>query len=362
MSVEQLQSGSWRASVMVNRDRHRATFPTRPEAESWIATLRARATLGVLHRSMPLSRYAEIWSSTLEHRASSTQDFHRSHLRLYILPSLGHRSVGEITPSDITRFLNEVQARMTAAKAEHVLRTLSVLFRSAEADDVIPKSPVRSKKHRPSRQKRQIHPLERDEAQRLILSLQGWHRDTGLMLMATGARFGEVAGLTPHDIDLANRRINIVRRVSKGTVRSTKNHRARTLDAPQILTKTLERLVRQACEPAPIGDLQDREWDAAPFSRQWLIQTQTGRSPNLTSFSKAMKSAAAQIGITKKVHPHLLRHSFVSWMIDDGHGADRIAQWIGDTPQTVQLVYSHMLEGGSKEAADAIDRAFRELA
>lgn len=34
-------------------------------------------------------------------------------------------------------------------------------------------------------------------------------------------------------------------------------------------------------------------------------------------------------------------------MIDEGHTAERIAFWIGDTPATVQDVYSHMLEESS---------------
>jgi integrase len=58
-----------------------------------------------------------------------------------------------------------------------------------------------------------------------------------------------------------------------------------------------------------------------------------------------------------KVSPHGLRHTYVSWMIDEGHSADKIAFWIGDTPQTVRLVYAHMLEASSAPAAAAMDAA-----
>jgi hypothetical protein len=54
---------------------------------------------------------------------------------------------------------------------------------------------------------------------------------------------------------------------------------------------------------------------------------------------------------------------FVSWnMIDEGYSADKIAFWIGDTPHTVRLVYSHMLEGSSAPAAAAIDHALGHAA
>jgi hypothetical protein len=44
-------------------------------------------------------------------------------------------------------------------------------------------------------------------------------------------------------------------------------------------------------------------------------------------------------------------------MIDEGNSADKIAFWIGDTPQTVRLVYAHMLEASSAPAAAAMDAA-----
>ena len=42
---------------------------------------------------------------------------------------------------------------------------------------------------------------------------------------------------------------------------------------------------------------------------------------------------------------------------DDEHSADKIAFWIGDTPNTVRLVDAHMLEASSAPAAAAIDAA-----
>jgi hypothetical protein len=38
-------------------------------------------------------------------------------------------------------------------------------------------------------------------------------------------------------------------------------------------------------------------------------------------------------------------------MIDEGHSADKIAFWIGDTPPIVRPVYAHMLEAWSAPAA-----------
>ena len=188
--------------------------------------------------------------------------------------------------------------------------------------------------------------------------MAGWQRDTALLQLALGARFGEIAGLTPHDVRGGT--ISIVRRVSQGTVRATKNHRRRTLALPQATIETIERLTREACNPEPLPDLADKEWPADPWRRRWLLQTATGSSPNLSAFNKKLKEVCAAAGVPV-ISSHGLRHTYVSWMIDEGHSADKIAFWIGDTPQTVRAVYSHMLEGSSAPAAATIDSALAGL-
>ncbi len=57
-------------------------------------------------------------------------------------------------------------------------------------------------------------------------------------------------------------------------------------------------------------------------------------------------------GVVTRPAPHLRVLD-----IDEGYSADKIAFWIGDTPQTVRLVYAHMLEASSAPAAAAMDAA-----
>jgi integrase len=117
--------------------------------------------------------------------------------------------------------------------------------------------------------------------------------------------------------------VHIRRRFSAhgNTVRATKNHRRRTLELPTLLRTPLERLIREAGDPPSLPDLADRELDARPFLKHWLIQTSTGRPPSLTAFNRALADACCTVGA-----PHVssqgLRHTYVSWMIDR-RGAQR---------------------------------------
>lgn len=207
--------------------------------------------------------------------------------------------------------LNAVRDAVSVATADAVYRTNSTLFNAAVADDVMPRSPVKSKKHRPRRQAAPHAVLERSQARSLLLHLRGWHRDTALLQLALGERVGEIAGLTPHDVNLEPRRVFIRRRYYRGTVRATKNHRFRTLQLPATTIPTIERLVREAGDVEPIPELDDREHDAAPFLRRWLIQTSTGRPANDSAFDKALRIACAAAGVPR-IASHGPRRTYVS--------------------------------------------------
>lgn len=361
MSVRELPSGRVQARLSIDGRPYSATFDSRSEAENWIVVTRARHITGTLPGRLTVAEYAARWMAGYDNAPINTRRFHRTNLDGWILPHLGRRPAAAVTPTDITRLLNFIHEQKSAAAAERVYRTLSVLFRSAEQDDVIARVPTRSKRHRPRRQKAPHVVLERGEARRMLLHMHGWERDAALLQLSLGTRFGEVAGLTPSDIDLRRGTVQIVRRVSSETVRANKNHRARMLELPTAARSTVERLVAEACAPEPLPDLQDREWPAGPWARRWLVQTATGRHANLSSLNKAIKAACRSADVPQLGSSHGLRHTYVSWMIDDGYTAEQVAFWIGDTPETVRKVYAHMLEASSRPAAESIDRALHGL-
>jgi integrase len=344
--------------LMIDGRRYSATLPTREDARDWERLLRAKSVTGSLPRRVAVRDYASQWIAGYDTAPANTRRFHQVNLE-HIVAGLGAMRVSEVTPSDITRLMNHLIVDRSAALAERVYRTTSALFSSAAADGLCPNgSPVRSKKHRPRRQRDHQPVLERHHARLVLSALTGWQRDTALVQLALGARFGEIAGLTRHDVDLVAGLLHIPRRYSahSDTIRATKNHRRRTLALPRLIVPTLERRIAAVGATAELPELADRELDARPYIGAWLLQTATGRPPSLTSYNRALAAACAATG-SPKVSSHGLRHTYVSWMIDEGHSADKIAFWIGDTPMTVRLVYAHMLEASSAPAAAAMDAA-----
>jgi hypothetical protein len=149
MSYYQLPSGAYHARLMINGVRYTATLPTREDAEDWQTLIRAKAVSGSLPRRISVSDWAAQWMSTYNTAPTPTRSVHQGNLDRYILPVLGPRSVADVSPTEISRLVNGVSARVSAATADAVYRTCSALFNAAVADDVMVKSPVKSKRHRP---------------------------------------------------------------------------------------------------------------------------------------------------------------------------------------------------------------------
>lgn len=358
MGIRKLPSGRWQARVMVEGVRRSETFEDEADARRWETLIEASAIRGTLPSTATFASYAHRWLSTYESSPKNTYNFYRNHLVPHLLPRLGTHRIADIRPTDVTRVLQSIREEISAATADACYRTLSALMRSAEQDDVIARSPVRSKRHRPKRQPSEQLVLERATARRVLLQLGGWYRDTAMLQLALGARVGEIAGLTPTDVTATH--VVIRRRVSSRTVRATKNHRLRRLEIPTVIRPTLSRLLAERAGITPIPDLGDEEWPSAPWDGRWLVQTSTGRSVALSAYNKKLKAACAEVG-APILSSHGLRHTYVSWMVDDGHSAEKIAFWIGDTPETVRRVYAHMLEDSSAPAAATIDAALGDL-
>ncbi len=340
---------------MVDGVPYRETLDTESEARDWETVTQAQRITGTLPGTATLDAYAPRWLDTYRGAPASTASFHEVNVRLYIRPALGRRRMSTITRSDISRTLNTIADEVSVAKADAVYRTASALFRSAVADGVVPTSPVHAKRHRPRTQPEPKVALERGQAAEVLAHLDGWQLDTAIVQLSLGARYGEVAGLTPADVDLDRGRVTIRRRwnASNYTVRATKNHRLRTLDLPALARGVVERLVEEHDGPT-VPDLASREHDGRAFDWAWLITTEAGRPPNLGAYNKALARACAQAR-APAITSHGWRHTYVSWMVAEGYGADLIGQWIGDTPETVRKVYSHMLDASSAPAAAAID-------
>lgn len=202
-----------------------ATDATGPAAERALKVkLRDRATPtdDEITRETRISALAELWVEeiTAEERIAP-QTIHRyaTSVRTSILPALGNLRIREASVGRLDRFLRDIaKDRPSAAKGVKVV--LSQMFALAVRHGAIPTNPVRDT-GRLRKPRRTVVVLSAEQLQAVRTAIREWQRpipgkpgprhsgdlaDVVDLMLATGARIGEILALRWEDLDLSAER------------------------------------------------------------------------------------------------------------------------------------------------------------
>ena len=136
----------WRARYRDAEGRQRSrSFARRPDAVRFLAWVQADLLRGTYidpgRSRTALSVYAELWLRSLSVRPSTRRTYD-SHLRTWILPALGARTLASITPTDVGGLVRHLGERLAPSTAHHVHGLLSSILRSAVEDGYLPRNPA----------------------------------------------------------------------------------------------------------------------------------------------------------------------------------------------------------------------------
>ena len=164
--------------------------------------------------SRPFQEVAAAWLRSNPGKRPSTLARDEVELRLHILPALGSRPVGGITPGDVERLVVEWS---TSAEPRTVGRRYGVLravMNYAVSRDLIGRSPCRGIRL-PEEQ-----PLDRElptaEDIAALAGAMGRYGPMAYLGVVLGLRWGEVAGLRLRRLDLDAGRVTIAEQVTRG--------------------------------------------------------------------------------------------------------------------------------------------------
>ncbi|MDX1776929.1 MAG: integron integrase [Desulfobulbales bacterium] len=267
------------------------------------------------------------------------------------------RHPGDMGVPEIEAFLTHlaVQEKVSASTQNQAFNAILFLYRrvlgvSLQDENI---SAIRA-----GRKKNMPVVLTRDETTRLLSLMNGMTQLMARLLYGSGLRVMECVRLRVHDIDFG---------MGEVTVRDGKGAKDRLSILPESLVPDL----RQQIERVRIMHQQDlisgfgsvfmphgleRKFQKAHKELGWqflfpakkvAFDPRTGmrRRHHLhaSMLQRAVKEAAKQAGIVKRVTPHTLRHSFATHLLMDGSDIRTVQELLGHKDVSTTMIYTHVL-------------------
>lgn len=180
----------------------------------------------------------------------------------------------------------------------------------------------------PKRPKKMPNYLSEREASRLIAS-SGKDLRTSLiisLLAHTGMRVGELCNLKIGDVDLDENVIGIY---------SGKGDRDRIVIIPEDCKDLLEKYLPERYR--------------MPSNTEILLVSRKGTKFDPSTIQRIVRELAKEAGISKRVTPHVLRHTFATAILRNGGDIRFIQQLLGHASVATTQIYTHVDDNTLKE-------------
>ena len=153
-------------------------------------------------------------------------------------------------------------------------------------------------------------------------------RDRALLelMYATGARVSEIVGADIDDMDFDE---HVIRVTGKGS-------KQRLVPVGGYACQALRRYLDEA---RPVLERRKRSGSA---ERRALFLNKRGCRLSRQSVWEVVKAAGARAHIAKPLHPHTLRHSFATHLIQGGADVRTVQELLGHASVTTTQIYTHV--------------------
>lgn len=258
---------------------------------------------------------------------------------VWIKPVIGDMAMKDISPFNIEKLKSRMAAGEQSVRSiEYALAVVRQVFNTAHRlgayQGDTPMKGVKSPKPDNGR----MRFLTKAEATALLKLLKERSRDVHdmtLLSLHAGLRFGEIASLTWADVD-TNKRILTIRDAKAGSRYAF--------------------LTEQAAEM-----LQEREQGKAS---DYVFQGRKGKLSRISlTFFRAVDDLKLNEGIDDprlQVCFHSCRHSYASWMIEEGTDLYTVQKLLGHKTNVMTQRYAHLSENRLRDAAAALGAAWQK--
>lgn len=303
----------------------------------------------------------------VRHYSLRTEETYIQWIRRYIYFH-GKRHPSDMAEPEIKAFLSwlATDRKVAASTQNQALAAILFLYKSvlgAELEwlDGI----VRAKQP-----KRLPVVLTKDEIRALLSRMNGTNRLLARLLYGTGMRISEALRIRVLDIDFGYKQIHI---------RSGKGNKDRISVLPDRLNEPLQRQldyartlhendIEEGFGAVYLPHALERKYPNANTEWRWQyvfpsknrsVAPDTGelRRHHLhdKNLQRALRKAAFEARISKRVTTHTLRHSFATHLIENGYDIRTVQELLGHKDVKTTQIYTHVLNRGGCAVRSPLD-------
>lgn len=338
MAVRKIKN-SWWVDFRFNRQRYRKRSPrnSRGGAEAYEAFLRQKlAQEGTIdtHKDTSKNRafqdFADRWYKeyVLTNNKYSEQRSKKYILERHLLPAFGKTPIGNITTQKVEQFkARQISNGLTRKTINNHLTVLSKCLNTAKEWGELTGTPnVKWLSCPPPCTDFLTH----EECAQLLTKAKGIWYELILTALRTGLRRGELRGLQWQDINWNNKTLTVRHSwcESKNGLVSPKSNRERTIPLDiEVYTALYQR--------RKMSGFVFANGNKRPFDAKTMSET--------------LRHTAQEAGL-RRVHWHMLRHTFASHLAMAGAPLTAIKELLGHADLTTSMRYAHLMPSTLRSA------------
>jgi len=246
----------------------------------------------------------------------------------------GIESLKEVDKHILRDYLAYLMQRgIVKASIARKLSAIRSFYRYLVQEEMLPANPLK-KTSSPKLDKRLPSFLTREEVTRLIeypdSTTPLGQRDRALLelLYASGPRVSELVGLNLGQVNLDSREIRVW----------GKGNKERVVLMGEPATRALTKYLKEG-RPLLLGEKRTNA----------LFLNRYGQRLTERSVQMELQQMARQAGIGKRVHPHMIRHTFATHLLDGGADLRVVQELLGHASLTSTQIYTHVSKSQAKK-------------
>ena len=278
------------------------------------------------------------------------------------------RHPADLGPAEIEAFLTHLAVDKNVAAATQNQARSALLFLYDEVLHQPIADPLRPSQAKKPQRLPTV--LTRNEVHAVLSQMTGVHLLMAQLLYGSGLRLMECVRLRIKDIDFAQHQI-IVRDGKGATDRVTilPQKLVEPLRAHLLMVKKMhENDLAEGRGDVFLPDALARKYPNAAREWRWQYVFPSARlsvdprsgavrrhHTDESGLQKAVRQAARRADVTKRVSPHVFRHSFATHLLEAGYSIRTVQELLGHKDVRTTMIYTHVMNAGPLAVQSPLD-------